>query len=536
MSGQVANPAMATDGPVRFAFIFPMFAGHINPSLPMARRLVQEGYEVHYLCYEPLRKAIEDTGAVFHSEVESQPELFEGRGSDLFTIVEALRGDHVEMHDDSLILAWLKLSNVILQDQLPGTIRFLEQVKPSAVVYCPLCSRHAGYAAEVLSIPSVALLTIAGPGSCGPSNVAMLASNGLDHTKANADIKANEANLAAVRHLNMKYGIGVDVSVLGEPLGKLEVLAHSFVTIVTTCDDLQDPMTAELQRSYEQAGTTFISVGPLLDQSGAVRAELQQAAPAANNVSANVLAMVRSAKSTGRQVVLVSMGTVLTADSGDLGWNGRVKGSDGETRGLTGKQLCHSAWSGAFDEFGAGHVDEGPLLVVSVGIQEDALADIVVPPNALCAASLPQVDILNAGIDVFLTHGGQNSFMEGLANGVPLVVCPGFGDQVVNARRAEDIGIGLQVDRPDPDAGKEPEAAAAYAYRTEVSHALRRVLKEQSFKNAAVGQAEKLRQAGGISRAVQVVLSAASSSMSPSKDKLRLLGFPKLQVAAAAGA
>lgn len=528
-------PANATKSPQRFAFVFPMFAGHINPSLPMARRLVQQGHEVHYLCYEPLRKAVEDTGAVFHSEIESQPELFEGRGNDMFEVVEALQGENAEMQDDSLILAWLKMNNVILQGQLPGTMRFLEQLKPSAVVYCPLCSRHAGYAAEVLSIPSVALLTIAGPGSWGPSQAEFLASQGVDSVKAKTEVEATKANLAAVRDIKMRYGIDVDASVLGEPDGKMDVLAHSSFTVVTTCEDLQDSMTPELQRWYEEAGAIFVSVGPLLDKSGAVRAESQQASSGANDAGADVLAKVRAAKSEGRQVVLVSMGTVLTADSGDLGWNGRVKGSDGQPCGLTGKQLCHSAWSGAFDAVGASCADEGPLLVVSVGVQEDALTGITVPPNALCAASLPQVDILKAGVDVFLTHGGQNSFMEALANGVPIVVCPGFGDQVVNARRADDIGIGLKVDRPDPDAGKELEAAAAY--RDEVKQALRQVLEEQSFKDAADSQAEKLRQAGGVSRAVELVLSAASSCTPSGKDTLVSLDISsKLPIAAVAGA
>jgi hypothetical protein len=65
-----------------------------------------------------------------------------------------------------------------------------------------------------------------------------------------------------------------------------------------------------------------------------------------------------------------------------------------KTRGLTGKQLCHSAWSAAFDAFG--HYGDAesrdvPLLVVAVGSQEDALEDLQVPKNARCYPYLPQV-------------------------------------------------------------------------------------------------------------------------------------------------
>ena len=37
-------------------------------------------------------------------------------------------------------------------------------------------------------------------------------------------------------------------------------------------------------------------------------------------------------------------------------------------------------------------------------------------------SELRQVDLLRLGVDVFLTHGGQNSFMEALSTGVPMVV------------------------------------------------------------------------------------------------------------------
>lgn len=49
---------------------------------------------------------------------------------------------------------------------------------------------------------------------------------------------------------------------------------------------------------------------------------------------------------------------------------------------------------------------------------------------------ISKVEILKAKVDLFLTHGGQNSFMESLMAGTPVVVCPGFADQIANAMRA----------------------------------------------------------------------------------------------------
>ena len=38
---------------------------------------------------------------------------------------------------------------------------------------------------------------------------------------------------------------------------------------------------------------------------------------------------------------------------------------------------------------------------------------------------------MQEGADLFLTNGGQNSFMESLNAGVPLVVCPGSLDSTL---------------------------------------------------------------------------------------------------------
>ena len=37
---------------------------------------------------------------------------------------------------------------------------------------------------------------------------------------------------------------------------------------------------------------------------------------------------------------------------------------------------------------------------------------------------------------------------ESLSVGAPLLVCPGFGDQLSNAARAEQLQLGTKVDRP----------------------------------------------------------------------------------------
>jgi len=486
----------------------------------MARSLVAAGHEVHYTCREQMREAIEDTGATFHSDIELMPELYEGREPDIWGAFESIKREH-GLEGDNMAEAFFKVKPYGQDLMLPGIIRWLRSLRPCAVAYCPMMTEEAAYAARFLGIPSVALLTTAGAGSI-PASWKEFFSMCNSSEKAIFQVtETSDLLRSATDRLNEKYGLALKYTQNLEPFGKLDVLKFSFTTLVTTCEHLQDPVTSDLQEAYAKDGVTFEAVGPLLDQEGAKRAAGHKFAgdhdngkPASQDShrdidAAEVLQQVAAARDAGRSVVLVSMGTVITGDSPDLGWDGRTIGADGKRHGLTGRELCQAAWGGAFDALGASSPEEGPLLVVSLGPQPEALGGLVPPANALCVPTVPQVDILRAGVDVFLTHGGQNSFNEALSNAAPLVVCPGFGDQAVNARKAEALGVGAQVLRPQPEEGSE--AAAAAQYRSEVSVALRRVLSEDTFRGAAAGCAEQLRQAGGVPRAVEVMLAAAAA-------------------------
>lgn len=483
---------------------------------------MQLGHHVHYLSREHMRAAIEDTGATFHSDVEHEPEMYEGREPGLFGALPALQKER-GMDDDSMVVAMFKLKEIMLEMMLPGAVRWLRKVQADAVVCCPLLNAEAVYAAKVVGIPSVSLLTLAGPGSLAMATNDMLRREGLTTEEVLGMRKSYEPLPECIGRLKAEHGLDVSVAGPLEPVGKMEAMIESDLTLVTTCEDLQDPMPPELARAYEVANVRFEAVGPLLDVQGACRAaghkfhiedaqERENGKPESTE-ERNPVAVLEEARAAGRRIILVSMGTVITGDSQDYGWDARLRGADNKPQGLTGRELCQAAWGGAFDAFGAGAESsaEAPLLLVALGPQPNALGDLQAPSNALCLPVLPQVDVLKAGVDVFLTHGGQNSFMEALSVGVPVVVCPGFGDQPVNARKAADMGVGLQVERPMPAEGGEE--AAARGYRAEVAAALRRVLTAGHFRAAAGRCAEQLRLAGGVERAVALVLDVGAAKV-----------------------
>lgn len=66
------------------------------------------------------------------------------------------------------------------------------------------------------------------------------------------------------------------------------------------------------------------------------------------------------------------------------------------------------------------------------------------PSNWTVRDRVDQQEVLSRA-DLFVTHGGSNSFHEAVLHRVPMVVVPFFGDQVLVARRAEELGIGLDL-------------------------------------------------------------------------------------------
>ena len=79
-----------------------------------------------------------------------------------------------------------------------------------------------------------------------------------------------------------------------------------------------------------------------------------------------------------------------------------------------------------------------------------------------------------------VSHGGSGTFLAALGHGLPQLCLPQAADQFRNAQGAVRTGAGLAL--PPDDA--TPEA---------VAHALRRILVEDSFRDAAAGLAEDIR-------------------------------------------
>ena len=48
-------------------------------------------------------------------------------------------------------------------------------------------------------------------------------------------------------------------------------------------------------------------------------------------------------------------------------------------------------------------------------------------------------------VDLFITHGGNNSIAESFYFGKPMIILPLYGDQYDNAQRIQDKGFGIRL-------------------------------------------------------------------------------------------
>ncbi|TQM02878.1 macrolide family glycosyltransferase [Pseudonocardia kunmingensis] len=117
------------------------------------------------------------------------------------------------------------------------------------------------------------------------------------------------------------------------------------------------------------------------------------------------------------------------------------------------------------------------------------------PANTLVRRSVPQLEVLRRTA-VFVTHGGMNSVLEGLANGVPLVVLPQQFEQLVIGRTVADRGAAVVLrhnlsNRPVP-----PDRLRA---------AVERALTDPAPRASARALAETLYDDGGAAAGATVV-------------------------------
>lgn len=114
------------------------------------------------------------------------------------------------------------------------------------------------------------------------------------------------------------------------------------------------------------------------------------------------------------------------------------------------------------------------------------------PENVLCVAYTPQIELLKH-VDLMITHGGANSVMESLAQGVPVALLPICNDQFLQAAFVRRLEAGIVLDPVQP---------SSTAYRQQ----LLPLLEPSSLvKGNAAKIASSFKERGGASEAAALI-------------------------------
>ncbi|MFB0845247.1 macrolide family glycosyltransferase [Paenibacillus oleatilyticus] len=167
------------------------------------------------------------------------------------------------------------------------------------------------------------------------------------------------------------------------------------------------------------------------------------------------------------QVVYISMGSILTKD-------------------MEFYKLCFEAFRDVQAQF---------VLSCGKDTNMDSLSDCI-PSNFIVEPYVSQLEVLQQA-DAFITHAGMNSTSEGLYYDVPLVMIPLSSDQPIVAKRVEELGAGIILDRSQ----LTPAA---------LKSALLQVLNESAYKEHARQIGDSLRNAGGYKEAASRIMSLFS--------------------------
>jgi MGT family glycosyltransferase len=150
--------------------------------------------------------------------------------------------------------------------------------------------------------------------------------------------------------------------------------------------------------------------------------------------------------------------------------------------------------TGFFDRLIAAFADVPARFLVNVGAQIDAYSN--VPDNVHLQDWFPQPSVV-AQCDLFIHHGGNNSFCEALYFGVPSLVMPYCWDGHDNAMRAVECGVGRMLGRLDWDAES-------------LGHAIATLLADRAMQARLKENAAKMQAAEGVEQAARRILGVAA--------------------------
>ncbi len=145
----------------------------------------------------------------------------------------------------------------------------------------------------------------------------------------------------------------------------------------------------------------------------------------------------------------------------------------------------------------AAFADSPWQVVLSIGkhVKLEELGTI--PEHFLVASYAPQLSLLSRA-RLFLTHAGANSIMESIYSGIPMVLYPQQPEQIMNAQRVIELGLGSLL---------EKEMLSPETLRSVVNE----VASNNAFYERAARIQEEVHATGGYQRATDALMQFVAS-------------------------
>ncbi|NEO76527.1 glycosyltransferase [Moorena sp. SIO4G3] len=171
---------------------------------------------------------------------------------------------------------------------------------------------------------------------------------------------------------------------------------------------------------------------------------------------------------------------------------------------LTGQPLIYASMGtllngqmGIFHQIASACEALDVQLVISLGQKTNSQPHLDLPGSSIVVGYAPQLELLKKA-SLVITHGGLNTTLESLYNGVPLVAIPISYDQPGVAARLVWTGAGEAV-------------CLSRLSVPRLRTAIKRVLSEVSYKNNANRLQKALHRLGGVAQAADIVEQMAAT-------------------------
>ena len=364
--------------------------GHVNPSMPIVRKLVERGHEVVWLTGRKYKGSIESIGARFHP----LPEKTDSSMTDMYVFHPGLK--------DLTGLAQVRyyIKHIFLDACEPET-EVLDTIIanfPADVLIGDTITFFTYFKSEKTGIPGamISLLPLALP----DKNIAPFGLGLPPGTNITSKVRNRFLNLL-VNHVLLR-DVTQYANATRRKLGLAPLNGPFFPAMFQIPDLILHISTPAFEYPRSKSLSSLHFIGPILKE----RDSTYQKPAWWDDLS------------SGKPVVLVNQGTIAT-DLEDLVVP-TIEGLQGE-----------------------------PIIVVAVPVKAGQLGQI--PPNVRAEPYIPFEHLL-PHVDVMITNGGYGGTQMALAQGIPLIVAGDTDDKMEVAARVEwsKTGINLKKKRPSP--------------------------------------------------------------------------------------